>query len=411
MVPYRNTVIHDLLAYVPWPAFDALVKQHKSDKHVRKLTTKSQFVALTYAQMAGLSGLRETVTLANSHAAHFYHLGAKPPKLQTLSDANAKRPSAVYETMFLKLVAVARRQLRRDLNELVHLIDSTSLKLNERSAAWARYSEKVCGAKMHIVYDPDAHQPVYAVFSIAKVNDIAAAHDMPIVAGATYVFDLGYYHFRWWHEMHLKQCRFVTRLKKHTNLTITRERLVQPGGPILSDRIGNLPGRQAKTRRNPFQDEVREIRVRTDKGTILRIVTNDLDAPAQEIADLYKRRWAIELYFRWIKQTLAIRKFMGTSENAVRTQAFVALIVFLLIRMAHKRQTAVASPLEFSRLVRAHLMSRRDIADLRTPNAKPNPKPPPPDPIPDKQCRPPHTAITEIRDTEAYVRKEQPRIN
>ena len=250
------------------------------------------------------------------------------------------------------------------MNELVYLIDSTSLKLNELSAKWARFSATTCGAKIHVVHDPDADMPVHAVFSTAKVNDITAAQKMPIVAGATYVFDLGYYHYRWWQSMHAQGCRFVTRLKKNTKLTITRERLVEPGLPVLADRIGYLPRRQAATRRNPFQDEVREVEVRIDNGKILRILTNDLTSPAQVIADLYKRRWAIELYFRWIKQTLAIRKFIGTSENAIRTQVFIALIVFLLIRLAHAAQTAVVSPLTFVRLVRAHLMSRRDLADL-----------------------------------------------
>jgi IS4 transposase len=382
MTPHRNTVIHDILDRVPWQAFDALVKQHSSDKHVRKLPTKTQFIVLAYAQMAGIAGLRETVTVVNSHEAQLYHLGARPVKLSTLSDANTLRPSAVFETLFARMVALAHRSLRRDLNELVYLIDATSLKLNERSASWARFSAKVCGAKIHVIHDPDANQPIHAVFTVARVNDITVAQDMPIVPGATYVFDLGYYHFGWWQRMHEKQCRFVTRLKTNTKLTVTRERLVEPGLPVLSDRIGYLPGRQAKSRRNPFQDEVREVRVRTDTGKILRIVTNDLDAPAQEIADLYKRRWAIELYFRWIKQTLAIRKFIGISENAIRTQIFIALIVFLLMRMAHANQQAVDSPLAFIRLARAHLMTRRDIADLRRPERRGIRKPisPVPDP-------------------------------
>ncbi len=131
---------------------------------------------------------------------------------------------------------------------------------------------------------------------------------------------------------------------------------------MLSDRIGYLPRRQAETRRNPLQDEVREVEVRSDNGKIPRILTNDLASPAQVIAGLYKRRWTIELYFRRIKQTLAIRKFIGTSANAIRAQI---LIVFLLMRLAHADQTAVVSPLMFVRLVRTHLMSRRDLADLR----------------------------------------------
>ena len=121
------------------------------------------------------------------------------------------------------------------------------------------------------------------------------------------------------------------------------ENRVPGGSAILSDRIGHLPTRQARNRRNPFQDPLRELRVRTDTGKILRIVTNDLDAPADEIAELYKRRWQIELFFRWVKHTLKIRHFLGTSENAVRIQIAVALITFLLLRMAHVLQNSVKS--------------------------------------------------------------------
>ena len=139
---------------------------------------------------------------------------------------------------------------------------------------------------------------------------------------------------------------------------------VPEGSTVLSDRIGHLPERQAKNRRNPMRDAVREVQVATDAGKILRILSNDLDATAQEIADLYKRRWAIELFFRWIKQTLKITRFLGTSENAVRIQIAVALIAFLLLRLAQATQRAITSPLAFARLVRINLMHRRSLHAL-----------------------------------------------
>ena len=138
-------------------------------------------------------------------------------------------------------------------------------------------------------------------------------------------------------------------------------------GNILSDRIGLLPQRQPKSRKNPFGDPVREVRVKIDTGKVLRILSNDLDASAQDIADLYKRRWAIELFFRWVKQTLKIRHFLGTSENAVRIQIAVALIAFLLLRMAQAAQKRVESPLAFARLVRTNLMHKRHLHHLLGP--------------------------------------------
>ena len=189
---------------------------------------------------------------------------------------------------------------------------------------------------------------------------------MPIAKGATYVFDLGYYDYRWWARLDAAGCRIVSRLKRNTPLRVTETRPA-PGGAVLSDRIGHLPDRLASNRRNPFHKPVREVQVRIDTGKVLRIVTNDLTAPAQEIADLYKRRWAIELFFRWVKQTLKVTRFLGTSENAVRIQIAVALIAFLLLRLAQNTQAAISSPLTFARLIRSNLMHLRGLGELDRP--------------------------------------------
>jgi hypothetical protein len=194
---------------------------------------------------------------------------------------------------------------------------------------------------------PLADQPIYAAVTAAKVNDITVAQAMPIEPGATYVFDLGYYDYRWWAALDAAGCRIVTRFKANTPLACVAEMPVAEGGPILSDRIGHLPARQAASRKNPFADPVREVRVRIETGKMLLILSNDLDAGAEDIADLYKRRWAIELFFRWVKQILKITRFLGRSENAVRIQIAAALIAFLLLRMAHAAQTLVESPLAF----------------------------------------------------------------
>ena len=368
---HQNSVLHDLLKHVPWASFDRLVALHGADQRIRRLTTKSQFIALLYGQLSGALSLREIVSGLESHAARLYHVGARPTQRSTLAEANAYRPSAVFTDLFAEMVGYVHRRLRRAVGESVYLIDSTSLALSSRSANWARFSAGVCGAKTHVIYDPDADQPIYAAVTAANVNDITAAQAMPIEAGATYVFDLGYYDYGWWAKMNAAGCRIVTRFKANTPITVTAERDVPQGAAVLSDRIGLLPRRQAKNRKNPFGDPVREVRVRIETGKILRILTNDLDASAQQIADLYKRRWAIELFFRWVKQTLKIRHFLGTNENAVRIQIAVALIAFLLLRLAQTTQKAVSSPLAFARLVRANLMHRRRIDHLRTTPSRP----------------------------------------
>ena len=203
---------------------------------------------------------------------------------------------------------------------------------------------------------------------------------MPIEAGATYVFDLGYYDYGWWAAFCTRPAaRIVTRFKTHTPLTVEEERAVPPaapdGGVLLSDRFGSKPPppsarpAAAETRSRPAQ--CARSRSRSETGKVLRLLSTDLEASAQEIADLYKRRWAIELFFRWVKQTLNIRHFVGTSENAVRLQIAVALIAFVLLRLAQATQDAIKSPLAFARLVRTNLMHRRPIDRLIEPDPKP----------------------------------------
>jgi len=368
---HHNSVFHSLLKGVPWDVFDRLVEAHQADRRVRRLTTRSQFVALLYGQLEGASSLREIEAGLESHASRLYHLGVSAPRRSTLAEANAQRSAALFSELFAVMMARAHRGLRRHLAATTYLLDSTGLRLDQRSLDWARFSAKVCGIKLHVVYDPDADQPIYAAITPARVNDITAAKAMPIEPGATYVFDLGYYDYAWWAGLDEAGCRIVTRFKSNTPLQIIEELPVTAGGAIVSDRIGFLPQRQGGSRRNPLQHAVREVRVKTDTGKVLRILSNDLDASAQEIADLYKRRWAIELFFRWIKQVLRITRFLGVSQNAVCIQIAVALIAFLLLRLAQASQKTIASPLRFARLVRTNLMHKKRLDRLLQPEPTP----------------------------------------
>jgi Transposase DDE domain/Domain of unknown function (DUF4372) len=364
---HHNTVFHSILKLVPWHVMDRLVGEFQSNKKVRRLTTQNQFMALLYGQLAGAETLRAIEADFVSHAARLYHLGACEVSRSTLADANAKRASAVFGGLLAELMGRCERALGRKLAEAAYLIDSTSIRLSSLSGDWARFCDGVWGAKLHVVYNPDSGRPSFAELTPPKINDITVAKTLPIKPGATYVFDLGYYDYGWWADLDRAGCRLVTRLKVNTPLALVHENPLPKDSPILSDRIGHLPARQGSNRKNPFSDAVRELRVRSETGSILRIVTNDLDAPADEIAELYKQRWQIELFFRWVKHTLKIRHFLGTSENAVRIQIAVALIAFLLLRAAHGLQAGVKSLLTFTRLVAQNLMQRRPIDNLLAP--------------------------------------------
>jgi Domain of unknown function (DUF4372)/Transposase DDE domain len=374
-VRHHNTVFHDLLKLIPWTVFDQLVDRHGSDELVRKFKTRHQFLALLFGQLAGAASLREIETAMASHQARLYHVGGRVAHRSTFADANRIRSPLVFSELFEHMLGMAGRGMRRKLGDAVHLIDSTGLRLAGIGAQWAQFSANVCGAKAHVIYDPDLASPVYHAVTAANINDITAAKEMPITAGVTYVFDLGYYDFTWWAKLDAAGCRIVTRFKANTPLGNPHDMPLDAASNVLSDRIGFLPGRQANNRRNPMQDAVREIVVMIPTGKKLRILTNDLDAPAQEITDLYKRRWQIELFFRLMKQMLRITHFIGRSENAVRIQIAVALIAFLLIHLLQTMTKDKHGFLELVRLVRTNLMHRRDFTRLRQ-----RPIPPPLDP-------------------------------
>jgi hypothetical protein len=370
-VRHQNIVFHSLLKPIPWATFDRLVDEHNADWDDRITKTRSHLLAMLYGQFCGSRGLREIEAGLLSHAGKLYHLGGCTISRSALSTANKLRPVEVFEGLLLALIAQLQAGYRRKIKGCVRLIDSTSVRLSGLSGKWATYSAGVCGAKAHIVYDPDADQPLYVMVTASNVNDITAAKEMPIEPGATYVFDLGYYDYGWWASLHKAACRIVTRLKGNTPFEVVEVLPVSPGSSILSDRTGHLPKRLAKSRSNPMSDLVREIHVVIETGKVLRIFTNDLTANAQDIADLYKRRWAIELFFRWVKQTLKIDHFLGVSENAVRIQIVVALIAFVLLRLVHDANRIVNSPLAFARLIRANLMHRRPIVELLKPVPEP----------------------------------------
>lgn len=376
---HENSVFHQLQQHIPWALFDRLVDEHKADRRVRKLTTKSQFLALLFAQLAGAVSLREIEAGLASQKTRLYHVGGRTIARTTLADANAKRPSALFAALFSHMAETASRRTRRHMRDGVRLIDATRIKVSSLCGGWADMIGGKQAIKVHVTYDPLADAPVDAAITGQKTNDILPARDATILPGVTYVFDLAYYDFGWWAKIDQCGARFVTRLKTNTPVAVSRgTRSRKPRRnreAIIADAIGRLPERLASCRRNPYQDPVRVVTIQLSTGKILRLVTNDLDAPAEEIADLYKQRWQIELFFKWIKQNLKIRHFLGRSENAVRIQIFVALIAHILLRLGQSRQQAIRQPLAFARLVRLNIMERRNLAALKSP-----PEPPPRDP-------------------------------
>lgn len=372
-MPHINSVFHQITQLIPWDVFERSVTEHKADHRVRRLRTRDQFLALLYGQLSGAVSLREIETGLQSHSARLYHAGARQICRSTLADANANRPFEVYRDLFTVLVAQARPGLRRKLRGAVRLIDATSIPLSSHSATWVPCQKGHYRGKVHVVFDPNDRLPLHADVTHQNVNDITPARALDIEPGATYVFDLGYYSYEWWHKLNTQGCLFVTRLKVTTQLRNPQNQPSQKNGFVEFVQTGTLPP-SIKRGRNPYVEQVREIHVRRDDGRLLRLVTNDLKSPAKDIAALYKQRWDIEIFFKWIKQNLRIRHFIGRGKVAVKTQIFVALIAFLLLKTVHGIQTTIKKLQAFTRIVRLNLMHRKPITQLIPSRDKPPPE-------------------------------------
>jgi hypothetical protein len=359
---YQSTVFGQLLKVVPRGWFERAAKRHHSGRAKRTLQPWGHLVAMVMGQLAGAASLRELERLFAHHRGALAHLNLDKVPRATLGDANADRPSALFEEVAAKLASMAGG--RGPAREAVRLIDATRIFAGRRVEAWSGG-----GIKLHMVFDPDGERPTCFAVTPDRVNDIVAAKAMPIEPGASYVFDKGYYDFAFWARLDALGCRFVTRLKKNSPTHLVDERDVCDEN-ILFDRIVTLSARLSGQRRNPYQDRVRLIGVKIDTGRQITLLTNDLDAPADHIANLYKTRWQIELFFKWIKQNLTISHFMGTSPNAVAIQIMAALIGYLLLRLACQRHAVSTSLQAVARLMPATVLARRALADLLRP---PNP--------------------------------------
>jgi hypothetical protein len=350
-MPCRDTVVGALLEAIPREQLARLVAAHRSDKGVRRPTSRGRLVALLVAQLAGCRSLREAEAVLGSQGGALRRLGVGPVRRSTFATANATRPAALFEDLFgLPLGRLGERVPPAVGREAVRLVDATSVRLSEALHGWARRSAEHAGVKLHLVYDPGQAPPTYFTVTPCRINDIVEAERLPLEPGAAYVFDKGYDDFASRAGLDAAGCRFVTRLKRHSPTRPVEERPAE-GEAILADRLVRLSERLEGQRTNPHQGVVREVLVARREGEPpLRLVGNDLGSPAE-------------------KRNLAIDRFLGRSANAVKVQLVTALIAYLLLHDAHRAASghAPASARRFRQLVRATLWQRRPLAGLVAP--------------------------------------------
>lgn len=259
------------------------------------------------------------------------------------------------------------RHLRKQSEELLYLLDSTSVTLKGREFdRWTldNKTRNTQGIKLHVLYAAQTRAPVWQSISAANVNDVEKAVDVPLEKGAMYVFDKGYCDYNWWHRIDTAGAWFVTRFKKNAGFHVEQERAISEAaaGIVLQDQVVRFKYKyQGGNRINHYDKPLRCITiVRHDKPTPLVLATNDLSSDALVIAQRYRERWDIELFFKWIKQHLKVKKFFGRTENAVRIQLLTALISYLLVALYKQTHGLKQSLWDCLCLIRASLFQRPD---------------------------------------------------
>jgi putative transposase len=363
---YRDSIFGRLLEPINRRQFQTVVDRLDGDAYDKSFKSWDHLVALVYAQLSGNDSLRGVVAGFNANPQHHYHLGTDKLRRSTLSDANGRRPVGIFAQTFATLSAMASRQLRSEGTEMVRLIDASPIPLG-KVCSWATWNGRIRGMKLHVVYDPKNDVPKCVEVTPATVNDVEIGRQVPIQAGTTYVFDKGYCRFDWWQKISDSKAFFVTRAKDRIRLRAFKHRTIRKhkgdGFNILADDEVKLVSKGDSRLPIPL----RRIKLRRENGGVITLLTNDLTRSAVEIAALYKSRWQIELLFRWIKQHLDIRKFLGTNENAIRLQVLAAMIAYLLLRIGARGNHIKMPALRLAELVGQLLFSRRTLATIDKP--------------------------------------------
>jgi IS4 transposase len=362
---YSISTFQNLLKGIPRSTFDQLVKRHNGDKYCKKFRHWDHLVAMLYVQLSGAKGLRSLEAGFNSHAAYHYHLGTSKIKRSTLADANEKRSDRVFSDTATWLMGQVSRKTRQHTKDLMFLLDSTSLTLKGREfERWTKMNrtQHTQGVKLHLLFDSNVSAPSWQCITPANVNDVEMAPAVPIETDATYVFDKGYTSYNWWHYIDSAGGKFVTRFKRTANIETQHELSVPPEARdvVLSDRVVSFKNkRPGGARINKYHGRpLRCVTIVREGGEPLVFATNDFERSALEIAQVYKARWGIELFFKWVKQHLEIKQFVGRNENAVRIQILTALISYLLVALFRQNTGARQTFWECLSLIRATLFQR-----------------------------------------------------
>jgi len=336
-----KTLFAQLMDFLPWSTFNRYVARYGGDKGVRTLTCAEQFRAMAFAQLTYRESLRDIEVSLSAQAAKRYHMGFREPiRRSTLADANESRDWHIYADFAARLIIQARvlyanEDLGLELSNTVYALDSTTIDLCLSVFPWAHFRTTKAAVKMHTLLDLRGSIPSFIHVSDGKLHDVHALDLLTLEAGAIYVMDRGYVDFARLHRLHLAGAFFVTRAKSNLKAHRVYSSPTDRSTGILCDQTIALDGFYSK---RDYPAHLRRVRFNDpETGKTLVFLTNQMTLPAATICALYKSRWQVELFFKWIKQHLRIKQFFGTSENAVKTQIWIAVSVYVLVAIVRKK--------------------------------------------------------------------------
>ena len=335
-------VFAQIMEHLPWSVFHQCVTRYDGDKYVKAFTCSDQFRCMAFAQLTYRSSLRDIETCLRTQSAKLYHMGIRGGISRTnLADANQSRDWKIYAEFAQKLIHFARI-LHADnalsglkIGDPVYALDSTTIDLCLSLFPWAQFRKTKGAIKIHTLLDLHGNIPTFLYISDGKLHDVNSMDFLLPEAGAFYIMDRAYLDFERFHRMHLCGSFFVLRANANTRLYRLKSNPVDRSTGVICDQIVRPNGINSKTR---FPEQMRRIKYRDpETGKVLVFLTNNFTLPAKTIAALYRSRWQVELFFKWIKQHLRIKSFFGTSENAVKSQIWIAVSVYVIIAIIRKR--------------------------------------------------------------------------
>ncbi len=351
-----------ILSLFPEKLFSKLVSKHKSDYQCKGFTSWSHFCSMLYGQLSGANSLSEIVQPLQSNEELLSDLGIHKPKKSTLAYANSNRSWQLYESLFYELLEFVLSQLPRKKHQFkmpLYSVDSTTIDLSLTQFDWASFRKEKGAVKLHVSLENTHNLPYFTLITTGKCADVKALWEMPIEANSITVFDRAYNDYALYYTIHTEEAYFVSRLKSNAKYEVIEELKITGKGEITKDRIVQFTGRDSKEK---YPEPVRIIHFEDrELERSFVFVTNNFELSAEEVAEVYKQRWKIELFFKEIKQNLIIKKFVGTSENAVKLQVWIALIASLLLKLLHAKTPEKLYFSNIVALIRTHLFTQKKL--------------------------------------------------